>query len=177
MEGRSAPLPPRRRWEGHWWWPGRPSAAARGARAAVAACAATASSGAAWLRAGLAGAARRLSYSSFYFAKFEPIEETQAGRLEALRDGRFSPSGRPDLRIALPKKRGKRPPLAMGDNDGDQVFRVPSRRRRRNGERMVRDLSEREHTSRRTATASRARRRRSSSSRRASRSTTHRTAP
>ena len=45
MEGRSAPLPPRRRWEGHWWWPGRPSAAARGARAAVAACAATASSG------------------------------------------------------------------------------------------------------------------------------------
>ena len=38
MEGRSAPLPPRRRWEGHWWWPGRPSAAARGARAAVAAC-------------------------------------------------------------------------------------------------------------------------------------------
>ena len=58
MEGRSAPLPPRRRWEGHWWWPGRPSAAARGARAAVAACAATASSGAAWLRAGLAGAAR-----------------------------------------------------------------------------------------------------------------------
>ena len=39
MEGRSAPLPPRRRWEGHWWWPGRPSAAARGARAAVAACA------------------------------------------------------------------------------------------------------------------------------------------
>ena len=45
MEGRSAPLPPRRRWEGHWWWPGRPSAAARGARAAVAACAAPASSG------------------------------------------------------------------------------------------------------------------------------------
>ena len=40
----------------------------------------------------------------------------------------------------------------MGDNDGDQVFRVPSRRRRRNSERMVRDLSEREHTSRRTAT-------------------------
>ena len=39
MEGRSAPLPPRRRWEGHWWWPGRPSAAARRARAAVAACA------------------------------------------------------------------------------------------------------------------------------------------
>ena len=38
MEGRSAPLPPCRRWEGHWWWPGRPSAAARGARAAVAAC-------------------------------------------------------------------------------------------------------------------------------------------
>ena len=38
MEGRSAPLPPRRRWERHWWWPGRPSAAARGARAAVAAC-------------------------------------------------------------------------------------------------------------------------------------------
>ena len=36
MEGRSAPLPPRRRWEGHWWWPGRPSAAARRARAAVA---------------------------------------------------------------------------------------------------------------------------------------------
>ena len=35
MEGRSAPLPPRRRWERHWWWPGRPSAAARGARAAV----------------------------------------------------------------------------------------------------------------------------------------------
>ena len=32
MEGRSAPLPPCRRWEGHWWWPGRPSAAARGAR-------------------------------------------------------------------------------------------------------------------------------------------------
>ena len=29
MEGRSAPLLPRRRWEGHWWWPGRPSAAAR----------------------------------------------------------------------------------------------------------------------------------------------------
>ena len=29
MEGRSAPLPPRRRWERHWWWPGRPSAAAR----------------------------------------------------------------------------------------------------------------------------------------------------
>ena len=57
MEGRSAPLPPRRRWERHWWWPGRPSAAARRARAAVAACAATASSGAAWLRAGLAGAA------------------------------------------------------------------------------------------------------------------------
>ena len=47
MEGRSAPLPPHRRWEGHWWWPGRPSAAARRARAAVAACAATASSGAA----------------------------------------------------------------------------------------------------------------------------------
>ena len=46
MEGRSAPLPPRRRWEGHWWWPGRPSAAARRARAAVATCAATASSGA-----------------------------------------------------------------------------------------------------------------------------------
>ena len=45
MEGRSAPLPPRRRWERHWWWPGRPSAAARGARAAVAACAAPASSG------------------------------------------------------------------------------------------------------------------------------------
>ena len=45
MEGRSAPLPPRRRWEGHWWWPGRPSAAARRARAAVAACAAPASSG------------------------------------------------------------------------------------------------------------------------------------
>ena len=39
MEGRSAPLPPRRRWEGHWWWPGRPSAAARHARAGVAACA------------------------------------------------------------------------------------------------------------------------------------------
>ena len=37
--GRSAPLPPRRRWEGHWWWPGRPSAAARHARAGVAACA------------------------------------------------------------------------------------------------------------------------------------------
>ena len=55
MEGRSAPLPPRRRWERHWWWPGRPSAAARGARAAVAACAATASSGAARLPAGLAG--------------------------------------------------------------------------------------------------------------------------
>ena len=55
MEGRSAPLPPRRRWERHWWWPGRPSAAARRARAAVAACAATASSGAAGLRAGLAG--------------------------------------------------------------------------------------------------------------------------
>ena len=34
MEGRSAPLLPRRRWEGHWWWPGRPSAAARRARAA-----------------------------------------------------------------------------------------------------------------------------------------------
>ena len=65
MEGRSAPLPPRRRWEGHWWWPGRPSAPARGARAAVAACAATASSGAAWLRAGLAGAAPS-RYSFFY---------------------------------------------------------------------------------------------------------------
>ena len=52
MEGRSAPLLPRRRWEGHWWWPGRPSAAARRARAAVAACAATASSGRPQLRAG-----------------------------------------------------------------------------------------------------------------------------
>ena len=47
-----------------------------------------------------APAARRRSYSFFYEAKFEPIEETEAGRLEALRDGRFSPSGRPDLRIA-----------------------------------------------------------------------------
>ena len=67
MEGRSAPLPPRRRWEGHLWWPGRPSAAARGARAAVAACAATASSGAAWLRAGLAGlASSGASHVSFF---------------------------------------------------------------------------------------------------------------
>ena len=39
-------------------------------------------------------------YSSFYKAKFEPIEETEAGRLEALRDGRCPPSGRPDFRIA-----------------------------------------------------------------------------
>ena len=38
VRGRFAPLPPRRRWEGHWWWPGRPSAAARRARVAVAAC-------------------------------------------------------------------------------------------------------------------------------------------
>ena len=66
MEGRSAPLPPRRRWEGHWWWPGRPSAAARRARAAVATCAATASSGAAWLRAG-AGAAWLLTGLLFFF--------------------------------------------------------------------------------------------------------------
>ena len=60
--------------------------------------------GAAWLRAGLAGSAFRLS-SFFYFAKFEPIEETEAGRLKELRDGRFSPSGRPDLRIARVAKR------------------------------------------------------------------------
>ena len=36
----------------------------------------------------------------FLLAKFEPIEETQAGRLEALRDGRFHQSPIPDLRIA-----------------------------------------------------------------------------
>ena len=47
-----------------------------------------------------AQAARGPRYSFFYKAKFEPIEETQAGRLEALRDGRCSPSARPDFRIA-----------------------------------------------------------------------------
>ena len=47
-----------------------------------------------------APAARAPRDSFFYKAKFEPIEETEAGRLEALRDGRFPPSGRPDLRIA-----------------------------------------------------------------------------
>ena len=48
-----------------------------------------------------APAARDPRFCFFSLAKFSPIEETQAGRLEALRDGRFPPSGRPDLRIAL----------------------------------------------------------------------------
>ena len=47
-----------------------------------------------------APAARAPRDSFFYKAKFEPIEETEAGRLEALRDGRCSPSARPDFRIA-----------------------------------------------------------------------------
>ena len=102
MEGRSAPLPPRRRWEGHWWWPGRPSAAARGARAAVAACARVLRAARSVLRNARSGGPRSALFF-FLQAKFEPIEETQAGRLEALRDGRCSPSARPDFRIALPK--------------------------------------------------------------------------
>ena len=65
MEGRSAPLPPRRRWEGHWWWPGRPSAAARGARAAVAACARVLRAARSVLR-NARPAARDRRYSFFY---------------------------------------------------------------------------------------------------------------
>ena len=65
MEGRSAPLPPRRRWEGHWWWPGRPSAAARGARAAVAACARVLRAARSVLRNARPGA-REPRYSFFY---------------------------------------------------------------------------------------------------------------
>ena len=91
MEGRSAPLPPRRRWERHWWWPGRPSAAARRARVAVAACRRTTFEEEAdhfEINARSRGPASVLFF--FLLAKFEPIEETQAGRLEAL-----STEGRP----------------------------------------------------------------------------------
>ena len=53
---------------------------------------------AAGLRAGLAGPRRGAIL--FSTSKILAIEETQAGRLEALRDGRCSPSARPDFRIA-----------------------------------------------------------------------------
>ena len=65
-----------------------------------------------------AQAARAPRDSFFYKAKFEPIEETEAGRLEALRDGRFPPSGRPDLRIAQKRSaRDDTTTLARGDEE------------------------------------------------------------
>ena len=74
MEGRSAPLPPRRRWEGHWWWPGRPSAAARGARAAVAACARVLRAARSVLRNARSGGPLPPLFF-FLQAKFEPLRK------------------------------------------------------------------------------------------------------